>query len=227
MGRRTEQHSTSNLNRWDCGCVPFFQRRKQHQLKQLERQGSRERLRGDRGASANSEVRETRGSVEDLPVNTGQWDQQRRSRAKDRGQTEAGPPTPKPNCKIVLKLQKKNFTSVLEDLPRMHFCSSSNDTDNIFCLQTVSLFDLFSEKSSLFSLRCSLAQLLFPPYFPLRVPQVSHQSADSGFEDREYQGVVTEDSGSDAVQGVEDGFHTPTDLGKLVQGSFNMRPTSC
>ena len=43
--------------------------------------------------------------------------------------------------------------------------------------------------------------------------QKSHHSTDSGFEDKEYQGVITEFSGPDAIKEVEEGFNTPRDLG--------------
>ncbi len=42
----------------------------------------------------------------------------------------------------------------------------------------------------------------------------SQHSCDSGFEDREYQAVVTEFSNANAVKEVEDGFNTPRDLGQ-------------
>ena len=49
---------------------------------------------------------------------------------------------------------------------------------------------------------------------------MSHHSTDSGFEDKEYQGVVTEYSSPDAIKEVEEGFNTPRDLGKFSHLSF-------
>ena len=40
--------------------------------------------------------------------------------------------------------------------------------------------------------------------------QMSHHSTDSGFEDKEYQGVITEFSGPDAIKEVEEGFQHAT-----------------
>ncbi len=47
--------------------------------------------------------------------------------------------------------------------------------------------------------------------------QVSQQSGDSGFEDKEYQGVVTELSSPRTVKQVEDGFNTPRGLGTAME----------
>ena len=50
--------------------------------------------------------------------------------------------------------------------------------------------------------------------------QMSHHSTDSGFEDKEYQGVITEFSGPDAIKEVEEGFNTPRDLGMFLRRWF-------
>lgn len=44
----------------------------------------------------------------------------------------------------------------------------------------------------------------------------SHHSADSGFDDHDYQKVITEYSDPDAVKSIEEGFETPRGLGECL-----------